>query len=206
MLSGEYPRRAGVAALLAAGVLALVACGSTGSTATGGSTATAMASASPAPTGTLPYWASTLGSGITVVAPQSASPGHGSPAAAVAGVIAAFEAKNYAKSCSYAEPSVQTRCESLARQVPVSQIPTFKNAMLGYVVIDGDRAAVGMTGTACTPGNSPECATNTDPAAVFSTAKSFSAIWSNAIKQTSGYSRAPCIKVGGKWYVYSATS
>jgi len=76
------------------------------------------------------------------------------------------------------------------------------NFALGYVVIDGNRAAVGMTGNFCTPGHSPECFTNDDPAAVFSSAKSFSALWSNAVTPSSEYSLNPCIEVGGKWYIY----
>jgi hypothetical protein len=142
---------------------------------------------------------------VTVVAPQSASPGHDSPGAVLAGTVAAFNSKKNAESCVYAEPSFQTACRSQASQLPISQISHFKDFALGYVVIDGDKAAVGWTGTVCVPGQTPECVTNDDAAAVFSRTKSFSALWSNAIKPSSGYSLTPCIEIDGKWYMYSAS-
>ena len=209
--SGNYLRvctKAAFAACGLAGVLVLAACGSNSSSTPGASVTTVASkpTASPAPTaGALPSWATALGSSVTVVAPHSASPGHSSPGAAIAGTVAAFDAKDYAKSCLYAEPTLQAECKSQASQVPASQIPTVKNFAVGYTVIDGDRAAVGTTGTFCSPGHSPECATNNAPAAVFSTTSSFSALWSNAIKNTSGYSLTPCIKIGDKWYIYSAS-
>lgn len=92
-------------------------------------------------------------------------------------------------------------------QMPASSLPYWKNAAIGYVVIDGNQAAVGMTGTFCTPGQSPECFTNNDPAAVFSVGLSFSGLWENANSNSATqYSLTPCEKVGGKWYVYGSGS
>lgn len=55
-----------------------------------------------------------------------------------------------------------------------------------------------MTGAFCTPGQKPECFTNTDPAAVFSAVHSFSGLWKNALSSgPTSYSLAPCEKVGG---------
>lgn len=121
------------------------------------------------------------------------------------GTLAAFNGKDFAKSCSYTEPATQAGCKSEASQIPASKTPTAKNFAIGYVVIDGDKAVVGTTGTVCTPGNSPECFTNNDPSAVFSTLSSFSELWSNAIKNSSGYSLAPCVKINGDWYIYSTS-
>ena len=61
-----------------------------------------------------------------------------------------------------------------------------------------------MTGTFCAAGT---CSTNSDPAALFSSGKTFSALWSSANTQNQGvYSLAACIKVGGKWYIYQPAS
>jgi hypothetical protein len=162
---------------------------------TAGPTATASA---------LPSWAASLGTGLTVVAPQSVSPGHSSPQAVVEGLLTALSAKQVAAFCGYALPSAQAQCKSGMSQMPTSQFPYAKHAAVGYAVIDGNEAAVGTTGTFCTPGDSPECTTTSDPAAVFSTAHSFSGLWKNAVSNSgSSYSLTPCEKIGGKWYIYS---
>ena len=197
--------------LLATGlaVAVLAGCGSGGSSASTSSTmaSTSSTAGSKATGSAQPSWAATLGSGVRVVAPQSVSPGHGSPGAVVEGVITALSAKRVAGYCGYALPSVQARCRSEMSQIPTSHLPYMKNAAIGYVAIDGNKAAVGMTGTFCTPGQSPECFTNNDPAAVFSMAHSFSGLWENAISNTSSsYSLTPCQKIGRKWYIYSPSS
>lgn len=181
------------------GTFALAACSSGGSPAATGASAT-----STATTASLPSWASALGSGVTVVTPQSVSPGNGSPGAAITGLVDAFNTGKFAQSCGYAEPSAQSECKSEASQIPADEIPTIKGFGLGYVAIDGDHAVVGMTGAMCNPVNTPKCATNHDPAAVFSSTKSFSALWKNALKNTSSYSLTPCVEIAGKWYVYSS--
>ena len=202
--------RLGLLACSVTGLLTLAACSSSSSTATGPGTSS-LASPSSAARGSAgatssarPSWAAALGAGVTVVAPHWASAGHGSPGAVIAGLVAALNSRQFARSCAYAEPGAQAQCR--ASQIPSSQMPFVRNFALGYVVIDGNRAAVGMTGKFCTPGHSPECFTNHDPAAVFSGAKSFSALWSNAVTPSSDYSLNPCIEVGGKWYIYSSSS
>ena len=188
------------ALLLATGlaVAALTGCASNGSSAPA-SSATATASAQPS-------WAASLGTGVTVVAPQSVSPGHSSPQAVVKGLLTTLNAKQVAAFCGYALPSVQAQCKSGMSQTPTSRLPYAKNTTVGYAVIDGNKAAVGMTGTYCTPGQSPECFTNSNPAAIFSTAHSFSSLWKNAISNsTTIYSLNACEKIGGKWYLYSSS-
>lgn len=182
------------------GVLALAGCGS-GSpssslvTTTSSGAATASASAQPS-------WASALGAGVTVVAPRSASPGHGSPGSVVAGLVESLPPKHHGDQCAYLPPDDQAQCRSQASQGTASQGPYVTNFALGYEVISGEKAVVGMTGKFCVPGQSPECFTNDDPAAIFSTAKSFAALWANAIKPSKIYSLNPCIEIGGKWYIY----
>ena len=69
----------------------------------------------------------------------------------------------------------------------------------------GHEALVGGTGTFCASG---KCTTNTDPAALFSSGKTFSALWSTANNQNPGiYSLAALIiEVDGKWYIYQPSS
>lgn len=172
-----------------AGLLAIAGCGSSSG------------SSSP------PSWAAALGSGVTVTAPAQASPGDGSPGAAVAGVFAAVGAKHYTAECTYLEPSVQSECKSGAAQLTSSNAPNLKNAAIGYTAIHGNEALVGTTGTFCVPGETPQCYTNNDPAAIFSSGKPFSTLWTDANKTSNAnaYSLAPCIKISGKWYLYSSS-
>jgi hypothetical protein len=156
-----------------------------------------------------PSWAAALGSGVTVQAPASATPGNGSPGAAVEGLFSAVNNKHYATECTYMEPSVQADCKSGIASVTSSTSPTLQNAAIGYVVVDGDRALVGTTGKFCVPDQKPACYTNTDPAAIFSAnRKAFSALWTeeNGISSDNVYSLAPCVKVNGKWYLYEPSS
>jgi hypothetical protein len=155
-----------------------------------------------------PSWASALGPSVTIVGPASVTSGQGSPGAAVQGLFAAIGAKHYKAECPYFQPSVQAECNS----VPVAEMskdePYFKNVGIGYVAIDGDKALVGTTGTFCVPNEKPACFTNNDPAAIFSGNKdSFGTLWtaqdkaSNTSSDDNVYTLAPCVKVGGKWYL-----
>lgn len=205
------PTRAGAGSALlacgAAGLLAVTGCssGSASSSAGGsGTSAAASALAAATPSSTAPSWATALGPGITVVPPGTAAPGHGSPGAVVAGLLLAFKDKSAAEYCGYVEPSFQARCKSALSRTPASQFPTAKNVKLGYIVIDGDKAAVGDTGTFCVA-DQTSCLTNNDPAAVFTTLHTFSALWKNAITPSgTKYSLEALIKINGNWY--TATS
>jgi len=199
-----------LAACGVAGAFTLAGCG-TGSS---GSIATAPAGHSQAAAGggssgaALPSWAPALGAGVTVSAPRQPGPGHDSPAAAVQGEISALAAKDFEALCAYQEPAVQAKCDSQAGQAASlkDQLPYTVNPGLGYVAIDGTKALVGTTGKFCVPGQSPECVTNTDPAAVFSSGKSFASMWTAAVAAgPTVYSPTPCAEIGGKWYIYSAS-
>jgi hypothetical protein len=201
------PARAGVGSALlacgAAGLLAVTGCSGTSSSSAGGSTASAAAStpAAAAPSSTAPSWAAALGSGVTVVPPGAAAPGHGSPDAVLAGLLAALNDKSAAEYCGYAEPDAQAQCKSGLAQTPASQFATAKNGTPGYVVIDGDKAVAGLTGTLCAAGETG-CVTNKDPAAVFTALHTFTALWKNAITPSDAkYSLEPLTKVSRKWYI-----
>ena len=150
-----------------------------------------------------PSWAAGLGSGVTVTGPASVSPGNGSPGAAVQGLITALNAKKYSDECGYLQPSSQDNCKAESGQLSTSNAPYATNTGIGYVAVHGSQALVGTTGTYCSPGSSPECYTNSDPAAVFSSGKSFSTLWTEANQNsnTNSYTLAPCVEVNGKWYI-----
>ena len=155
-------------------------------------------------------WAPALGSGVTVQAPAQVSAGTGSPAAAVEGVLTAVGSGQFALECNYVEPSEQATCKTGAAAFNASDSPSFKNVKIGYVATDGAKALVGATGTFCVPNANPECYTNSDPAAIFSTQKSFSSLWtatnSSSSSSQNAYSLVPCVEVSGHWYVYSPGS
>jgi hypothetical protein len=204
------PAGSGIGAALlasgAVGLLAVTGCSAGSASSSPGATASATASASSAaPSSTAPSWAAALGTGVTVVPPGSAAPGHGSPATVLAGLFQAVKAKSVTGYCGYAEPSTQAQCKSALSQISASQFPTVKNGVPGYAVIDGDKAVAGLTGTLCAIGQT-ECIKNSDPAALFTTLHSFSALWKNAMTSNDSiYSLTPLTKVDGKWYV-AATS
>jgi hypothetical protein len=211
--------------LAAGGVFAAIAvaasgCGSSASTTSsggtggsavrtpGGSAVAARPTGSTATTIANPSWAAGLGPGVTVIAPKSVAAGHGSPQAVVTGATAAADSGNYASLCAYYEPSLQPDCihpeSSASPSAVASQIGTIKNLTIGYTAIRGDQALVGGTGTFCASG---KCGTNRDPAALFSSGKTFSALWNSANNQApGGYSLGACIKVDGKWYLYQPAS
>jgi hypothetical protein len=176
---------------------ALLACGIAGLLSAAGCTSSSQ-----------PSWASALGPSVTIVGPATVASGQGSPGAAVQGVFAALGAKHYKAECPYFQPSVQAACRSVPAAEMSKDGPYFKSAAIGYVAIDGDKALVGTTGTFCVPGGRPTCFTNDDPAAIFSAnKKSFGALWteqykaSNSTSDENVYTLAPCVKVGGKWYL-----
>lgn len=218
MMFAALPRRRVIGPVVlacgAAGLLTLAACSSASpagpaaaaaASASAPGTAAAAAPGTPAAgspaTGAQPSWAAALGPAVTVVPPRQTAPGHGSPGAAVTGFISAVNSGHYAKACAYAAPASQAGCRSQAGQTPARDIPSVKGFALGYIAIDGGRAAAGMTGTYCDPAVSATCSANANPAAVFSTAKSFSALWGNAnTPSATRYTLTPCVKVDGKWY------
>lgn len=114
-------------------------------------------------------------------------------------MLSAFQSGQLSKACPYLTPSHQPNCEKSASQASPSETPSAKDAALGYIAIDGSQALVGTTGAFCASGQTG-CFTNSDPAALFSAGRSFSALW-NASSTPTAYSLTPCTKIDGKWYV-----
>lgn len=152
-----------------------------------------------------PSWIKSLGNGVMIFNPAPASPGNDSPAAAVQGVFTALAARQFAKVCDYYAPDLRSPCRASFTGAPASQMPSATNAALGYVAVDGAQALVGTTGTFCSPGRTPRCYTNTDPAAIFSSGHTFAELWKATTALSSGpnaYALAACVEVGGKWYIW----
>jgi hypothetical protein len=74
------------------------------------------------------------------------------------------------------------------------------------VAIDGTQALVGSTFTACATNKPSECETFSNPAAIFSSGKTFKVLWTETLaaltSPSGGYSLTNCKRVGSKWYVY----
>jgi hypothetical protein len=150
-----------------------------------------------------PPWAKALGAEVTVDAPASASPGHGSPGAAVSGLIGAVEAKSWAAFCEYAVVPGHDQCPDLSilSSGTSSLFPALKNIALGYIATDGNEALVGTTGTYCAANPTSECHTNQDPAAILSSGRPFSTLWTDALSNSANaYALIPCFKQNGEWY------
>lgn len=153
-----------------------------------------------------PSWASSLGTGVTVMSP-SASTGSGLPETVAATEVNDVNSGHLAAICSIIPPSEYAKCNKVlsAAGPSASTGQSFKNFTAGYTVIDGNKALVGYTGTFCSTKASPKCQTNTNPAAIFSSGKSFTVLFNDALNSTntsgSSYSLAPLIKIGSKWYM-----
>jgi hypothetical protein len=154
-----------------------------------------------------PRWVTALGTGVTVTGPGQVAPGHGSPGAALTGFLAAVSSKDPAMACDYVFVGSVAQCKALIGQLPQNRLPYDVSFKIGYVAISGTRALAGFTGKMCSPGATPECEANTDPAAVFSAGDTFAALWTQTVdpdfNTPSSYRLEPCIEVGGKWYVGS---
>lgn len=152
-----------------------------------------------------PKWVTTLGAGVTVTGPEQLAPGHGSPGAALTGLIAALSSKGTATFCDYIYMPPGAQCTAASSQGSRDQL----SVKIGYVAIAGTHALVGFTGKVCTPSvrSHSGCVTNTDPAAIFSAGNTFAALWAQTARPNSvavsSYRLQPCVEVGGKWYVGS---
>lgn len=148
-----------------------------------------------------PRWVAELGAGVTVTGPEQVAPGNGSPGAAFTGLLAALSSKDQATLCDYISAGTAVNC------VVSGQLPYRVSVKIAYVAVDGTRALVGFTGKVCTPGATPECETNTNPAAIFSAGNTFAALWTQTFipdpSDITAYRLLPCVKAGGKWYVAS---
>lgn len=207
-------RRIGLAACCAIAALMAAGCGTSStsgnSAATGNPAATggSGATAAPSPSSTQPSWVKSLGPGVIVTGPGRATAGDGSPAGVFLTGVKDVESGHFADMCSIFEPSQQATCKSQLGSVPAAEIkadlPTYKNLATTYTAIDGDKALVGSTGSVCDP--TSKCVTNTDPAAIFDSGKSFATLWNETVNsKNDSYALIPLIKVSGAWYGYSSS-
>ena len=157
-----------------------------------------------------PAWAKALGPGVTVTDSRAATAGDGSPAGVYLREIKDLKTGNLADLCSVAQPSQQAACKSGMKSLPASDIksemPAFKNFVLTYTAVDGDKALIGATGSICNH-DSKNCTSNTNPAAIFDSGKSFAALWKQATaagnSNSNAYSLGQLVKIKGTWYEYA---
>lgn len=163
-------------------------------------------SVSSGSTATTPAWAAALGPEVTIRPPGSnPSGGTSSPGGAVKAELAAFTSGHLSSMCSYIEPSVQSKCSSAVAGVPAAGV-SYEHFALGFIAIRGTQALVGTLGTDCEPNMSPRCVTNSDPASIFSSYKTFDSLYSEAVASEAApqhaYALIPCVKVASHWYVF----
>jgi hypothetical protein len=131
---------------------------------------------------------------------SGATPGTGSPAAAVAGFYTELLVHESVKdACSYVVPSQQTDC--LAGAALAGPVISTGHVQITATVTDVDRALVAMTGSVCQTG-SPCIANSNTRLGLPSNLAGFDAAYTAALNN-SGYQwgAVPCRSLGGKWYV-----
>jgi hypothetical protein len=156
-----------------------------------------------------PGWARALGSGVVITAPAATKAGHGSPGAVLRGVFDAAKAGKLAATCAYFPPASQSRCRASYARAPAITGVSVSHFALGYVATRGGEALVGYTGTFCGPGH--DCTSNANPAALFTQGITFAALWNETMsgvssRSNNGYLLFPCVRVSGRWYLYSPLS
>jgi hypothetical protein len=92
--------------------------------------------------------------------------------------------------------------------LPNSESGWAKTLGAGVVVVPPEHIAAGhgSTGTDCAANFKPRCSSNQAPAAIFSTGRTFKALWAQTVAAYSStanaYSLDLCTKIGGRWYSY----
>jgi hypothetical protein len=127
----------------------------------------------------------------------SVASGHGSPEQVVAAALQAALAGDYSQACSYMVPSGQGECD---QQVANTPSLTGSYHIVGQV-IEGDKALVFVTGTAC---NGPgDCfgSSNTSMGDASSPSGFDSYYGYYAPGDSGNFSPLSCIKVGSLWYL-----
>ena len=110
--------------------------------------------------------------------------------------------------CQLVEPAAQGVCQQALAGFPPTGSSSFSDFAFGYVATRGDKALVGLTATHCSPQEKPTCSTNKDRAAIFSSDRTFDALYADATRALSPgntdnrYSLVPCVRVGSAWYLY----
>ncbi len=127
----------------------------------------------------------------------SVAPGHGSPAAVVAGVYQAELAGNWSTTdgaCSYVQPDAQAVCQAYSSGTATG---TYE---IHATVIQGTEALVEVTGSISAPGS--PTVSNSDPAfGMPNSQANFQGVFNNLTSSSATImSPAACIEVGGQWY------
>jgi hypothetical protein len=187
--------------------------GSSGSSATvvKGTGPAALPTAAASPTAAAPAWATTLGPGVTVTDSSAARAGDNSPAGVFLRAIKAARAGSASQMCATYEPSFQATCRSETMSMSVadfkSGMPTVNDRVPSYTAVFGGLALLGATGTVCVAGS---CLTNSDPAAIFDSGRSFRSLWlvptNGSSSNQAAYALARFIEVNGTWYSDPASS
>jgi hypothetical protein len=124
------------------------------------------------------------------------------------GVFGDAKAGKLAATCVYFPPASQPRCRTSYASAPAVTGLSVSHFALGYIAIRGGEALAGFTGTFCGPGR--DCTSNANPAALFTQGITFEALWKETMSQISGgtdpYLLYPCVRVSGRWYLYSPLS
>jgi len=155
-----------------------------------------------------PPWVGSLGSGVTVKIPRPTASGSTSPASVVQAYVEAINDGKLTALCQLVEPAAQGACQQALAGSPPTGSSSFSDFALGYVATRGDKALVGLTATHCSPQEKPTCSTNKDRAAIFSSDRTFDALYADATRALSPgntdnrYSLVPCVRVGSAWYLY----
>jgi hypothetical protein len=183
----------------------LAACGAVATAAIAGCSSGGSRSAASA----IPSWTARLGPGVTVALPGSAHAGDDSPGGTLETVLGYLRSRQYSRVCMVLQPAERAPCKSTLGDEPASAVagsmPTYKHLSVSYTVIDGNKALVGLVGSICTPKQTPACVTNTDPAALFDSGKSFATLWAEAVADNSNsYSLTPMIEINGTWFGYTS--
>jgi hypothetical protein len=127
------------------------------------------------------------------------APGHGSPAAAVAGLYNSELAGDWSDTkgaCSYVQPAAQAICASATS----GQGSASGSFQIHATVTQGTEALVEVTGTLSAPGS--PTVSNSDPSSGMpSSAADFQTVYANLVNSPATImSPAPCVKVHGQWY------
>lgn len=133
------------------------------------------------------------------------SPGHGSPEAAVDGMLISLMTGHSTAWCTYFNPSDTRECQQDSTEVELDITGSYS---IKSQVIQGAEALVSLTGNLCFHGNASgttllQCATNSNPSTGMPPgAGSFSRTYTaTANAPSDSLSPVPCIEVNRRWYV-----
>jgi hypothetical protein len=129
----------------------------------------------------------------------SVAPGHGSPAAAIAGLYQSELKGDWSATtgaCSYVQPDAQGACASLEGGNGAAT----GNFQIAATVTQGNEALVEVTGSISAPGSA--AVSNSDPTSGMPNSQAgFQTVFNGLVTSSATImSPAPCIEVNGQWY------